>query len=85
MFKIIGKEGGELSMPNPTVKITRNRYGNFRGRTTGNFLTTELGCSEYDAIAWASEKLEANPDAELHPDSCITENQIIAYRDALKP
>lgn len=61
------------------VKVTCNRYGNYRGFVSGQGWKA-LGCNEYDATAWASDALDNNPGSVLSLQSEIRWSQIDRYR-----
>lgn len=64
---------------NKVAKVTKNQWGNYRGRATGNGRrTVELGCTEYDAIAWLADRVAEG--FTIHPQSYIIAEQVAAYQ-----
>jgi hypothetical protein len=61
------------------IKVTKNQWGNYRGRVSGDRLTTELGGNDWDAKIWAANKLNELPGSVISPLSYFSLDDVKGY------
>ena len=70
-------------MKTTQIKVTKNIYGNYRIRVTGDAFAELIGSNDFDAISAASKKLDQHDGSVISPLSVVSMQDVVNYRASL--